>query len=329
MKIGIVGTGRISKLFLTTINLLPEIQCTAICTREKSMERAKKLVMEYRIQDNYNNYLEFLTHGNFEWVYIGIENGLHFQYGKAALEYQKHLIIEKPLAGRLHQVKELYEKAVFNRKFLFESMSLFYMPLYFKMKKQIKMLKDVKIVICNFSKVSKEYNDYINGNIWHSFDVGNFGGALYDLNIYNINFVTSIWGMPLSSKYYPNQGYNGIDTSGVLLLTYLGFQVCCISAKDSDAINFIQVQGSNGYVYMEGTANAFPKIISNIDGECQVFKEERDYQERMSYELEAILRIYKQRDFQICYKIFENTLNTFEIIEKIVKGGEKLYEESR
>lgn len=155
------------------------------------------------------------------------------------------------------------------------------------------------------------------------------GGALYDLNIYNINFVTSIWGMPLSSKYYPNQGYNGIDTSGVLLLTYLGFQVCCISAKDSDAINFIQVQGSNGYVYMEGTANAFPKIISNIDGECQVFKEERDYQERMSYELEAILRIYKQRDFQICYKIFENTLNTFEIIEKIVKGGEKLYEESR
>ena len=112
-------------------------------------------------------------------------------------------------------------------------------------------------------------------------------------------------------------------------MTYLGFQVCCISAKDSDAINFIQVQGSNGYVYMEGTANAFPKIISNIDGECQVFKEERDYQERMSYELEAILRIYKQRDFQICYKIFENTLNTFEIIEKIVKGGEKLYEESR
>ncbi len=285
------------------------------------MCRAEKLQSEYGIWHIYNDYDEFLESDDFDWVYVGVETEAHFAFGKAALNGKKHVIIEKPMAGRLSQINLLYDAAVRNGCFLFESMSTYYMPLYRVMKEQIGRLKDVRIVICNFSKVSSAYEDYIKGCVTHRFDADGFGGALYDLNIYNINFAASIWGMPQGIRYFPNIGYNGADTSGVLLLTYKDFTVCCIAAKDSAGKNFIQVQGSNGCVYADGPANAFREVISDIDGRRDVFKEEISYRERLRCEIESISDIYERHDLDACRKIFENTFTAFRIIEKIAEKG--------
>lgn len=323
MKIGVVGTGRIATLFLATISAIPGIRCTAICTRERSMDRAKALTKEYGIEQTYNDYLLFLENGDFKWVYIGTENNTHFQYGKDALDRHKHVILEKPLAGRLWQVRELHETAVRNQCFLFESMSVRYMPLYHILREQIERLKDIKLVICNFSKVSGAYKNFQNGVVHHNFDIGQYGGALYDLNIYQINFAVSVWGLPTDAQYFPNVGYNGVDTSGVLLLTYPRLQACLIAAKDCTGKNFIQVQGSNGYVYMDGPANAFPRVIASIDGKDLFWEEIRPYQDRLCYELELIHRMYLQKNLDGCRQLFEITLNTFQVIETIVERGKQ------
>ena len=68
-----------------------------------------------------------------------------------------------------------------------------------------------------------------------------------DLGIYNINFVTGLFGMPKGVSYYPNMK-KGVDTSGVLVLDYGKFKVNAICAKDCKAPLLVCIQGDKGYI---------------------------------------------------------------------------------
>ena len=50
-----------------------------------------------------------------------------------------------------------------------------------------------------------------------AFDPAFSGGALMDINIYNIHYVVGLFGKPKNIEYYPNIE-RGIDTSGVLII---------------------------------------------------------------------------------------------------------------
>ena len=63
------------------------------------------------------------------------------------------------------------------------------------------------------------------------FDPACCGGALMDLNLYNVHFVVGLFGEPMLVNYHPNLYRNGIDTSGILLLEYPDFICQCTGAR--------------------------------------------------------------------------------------------------
>ena len=67
------------------------------------------------------------------------------------------------------------------------------------------------------------------------------GGALYDLGIYNIHFVTGIFGKPKKVRYFANIT-KGVDTSGTLVLDYGDFKAVCINAKDCKSESYGMVE---------------------------------------------------------------------------------------
>lgn len=74
------------------------------------------------------------------------------------------------------------------------------------------------------------------------------GGALMDLNVYNIHFVVGLFGMPKNVRYYQNLAENGVDTSGILMMEYSNFQAVCTAAKDSTSDPFVIIQGEEGTI---------------------------------------------------------------------------------
>ena len=82
-----------------------------------------------------------------------------------------------------------------------------------------------------------------------------YGGALYDINVYNLNFVVSLFGKPKSVSYQANMGFNGVDTSGTVLLTYSDFYAICTGAKDSESPGHAIIQGDNGTIVLDDGAN--------------------------------------------------------------------------
>ena len=52
-----------------------------------------------------------------------------------------------------------------------------------------------------------------------------------DINVYNLHFVTGLFGKPKDVHYFKNVGYNGIDTSGIVIMEYPDFIATCTGAK--------------------------------------------------------------------------------------------------
>ena len=113
---------------------------------------------------------------------------------------------------------------------LFEAMNIHYLPAYCSLKEELTQVGQLKIVSLNYSQYSSRYDAFKNGQVLATFDPTKAGGALMDLNVYNIHTLVGLFGKP-KKVYYEANIERGIDTSGILTLDYGDFKASAIAAK--------------------------------------------------------------------------------------------------
>lgn len=318
MKIGIVGNGMIVGMFLHDAACVEHGEAVALCVRPHSLEKGRKIAKEYGIPLVETDYDTFLKNPGIETVYIGISNLMHYEYAKKALEAGKHVICEKPFTVNSAQAGELAAMAKERRLFLWEAFIIPYLPAYSTVKNALSKVGNVKLVQCNYSKISSRYAQYLNGVILPAFDPALSGGALYDLNIYNLHFTAGLFGRPKTAHYYPTRGYNGVDTSGIAVLEYDTFHAVCCGAKDSTSPSGFIIQGDSGTLRGEGSVSTLSKIIfSDKSGETVLA--EFDGTIKLSYELKEFIRQYEAKDLEACYKMLEHSVAVTEIVDELLK----------
>lgn len=297
MNIGIAGAGTIIPDFLKAQMLIEELNVKAICATSNGKDRMAAFAAEYKIPDIYTDYQEMLRDDSLNVIYIAVPNHLHYSFSKQALEQGKSVICEKPFCSNLTEAKELAALADARKLFLFEAISNQYFPNYLEVKKLLKDLGDIKIVEMNFSQYSRRYDAFKQGQILPVFDPKKSGGALMDLNVYNVHFITGLFGEPQEVHYYPNME-RGIDTSGILVLRYPGFLCTSIAAKDCKAPLCINIQGDKGYIHSDSPANAFQEFqFFTNDGANRSYALNA-VKERLYYELRAFADMVERNDRQ-------------------------------
>lgn len=191
--------------------------------------------------------------------------------------------------------------------FIFEAITTKYLPNFEKIKSLIKELGEIKIVNCNFSQYSSRYDRFKNSDIAPAFDPKCAGGALMDLNVYNIHFIVGLFGKPKFVEYMANVE-KGIDTSGILSLSYDGFKASLIAAKDCNAPVKSTIQGNKGYISINSALNSVSDFrIETNDGFSKVV-DVNTYNSRMINEFVAIKDIIEENDLDKCYEILNDTL---------------------
>ena len=245
MKVGIVGNGMIVPIAIEAM-LRAEIEVTALWCRNGS--KGKPIAEKYHIQNQYTDYQVFLGDDSFDTVYIGLTNTLHYQYAKDAILAGKHVIVEKPFTVSVAEAKELQALALKYGCMLFEAILSRYSQNYEHLREELPKIGNIKLIQANFSKYSSRYDKFRKGIMTPTFDKACGGGALMDLNVYNIHFVVGLFGMPKKVQYYPNLAENGVDTSGILVMEYPDFQAVCTAAKDSSSDPFVIIQGEEGTI---------------------------------------------------------------------------------
>lgn len=310
MKLGIVGNGGIVKMALHILKDTDIVVSSLWC---RNAEKGKPLVEEYGIPSLYTDYDAFLKDDSFDTVYIGLINSLHYEYAKKAILAHKHVIVEKPFTSTYEQAKELYDLTKENNVFVFEAIMSRYSKNYQHIQKYLPCIGDIKMIQCNYSQYSSRYDAYLRHEVLPAFDPEEYGGALYDINVYNIHFVEGLFGKPVFTHYEANIGFNGVDTSGTLIMRYPKYIAVCTGAKDSASHNGVMIQGTKGYIQMDSR----PGIIQNVS--LHTKEEERiidieKMQPPMKTEFEQIASVIEEKDTSTMVLWLENSLEVMKIL---------------
>lgn len=299
MKLGIVGTGTIA------LEVLPLLrgwgwEPAAICGTPNTKADVEKLCAEHNVPAAYVDYKELVAGDDVEAVYIAVPNFLHYSFTKQALEAGKHVIVEKPMTSNLKEAQALETLAKEKGLFLFEAVTTVYLPNYKKTAELLPRVGDVKLVSCNFSQYSRRYDAFRAGQVLPAFDPAKSGGALMDLNLYNLHWLLGLFGEPKDVRYAANIE-RGIDTSGILSLDYGCFQAVSIAAKDCAAPWRYVIQGTEGYLEMQTPANFCLDIKLHLnDGAEESYAE--NPASRLEPEFRAFADMIHNNDLVACYE---------------------------
>lgn len=316
MNLGIIGTGKIVQEVLKAIRPIEGICLNAVYSRR--METGAALADPFGIPRVYTDLEELLSDDTVDTVYIASPNSLHYEQARAALRHGKHVIAEKPFTSTLREAEELCSIAVSKGLFLFEAVTTHYLPNYQYIKEQLPQLGRIRIVQCCFSQYSSRYDALLAGETPNVFHPKFSGGALEDINLYNIQFVMGLFGQPIAADYTPNRHENGIDTSGVAVLKYPDFVCICEGAKDTFGVNSVQIQGEKGYLYVTGESNECREVCLVLrDGTREICR--RQDRERWFYEFEQMKQIIDRTDYKTCQKQLELTLQVVGCMEAMRK----------
>ncbi len=320
MKIGMIGSGLMAEQTLKILQEIDEIVATAIYCRSGSARTGTRLQQEYGIARMYHDIDEFLADESFDTVYIGVVNSMHYEFAKKSLAAGKHVICEKPFTSTAAEAAELAACAKEKKLFLFEAIMLRYRENYQAIREQLSAIGDLKLIQCNYSQYSRRYDRYLAGEVLPAFDPGLSGGSLYDINVYNVHFVTGMCGKPEAVTYFANQGYNGIDTSGTLVLDYGDYKAVCSGAKDSRSTSGCILQGVDGTIEVK----SIPSWVRNVrvtlkDREYPL--EQEQYENPLEGEFRAMVQVLSARDHELCYRWLEQSLIVMEVLEAARKNA--------
>ena len=317
MKLGVIGTGAITKSMLAEYQRCEHFEVNAILSRKEETGRA--MAEAFSIPKVYTRLEDMLADPEIELVYVASPNIIHFRQAKAALLAGKHVICEKPFAPTVAEAEELIALAKEKHLLLFEAITTAHHPNYALVKQLLPKIGELKVVMASFCQFSSRYPALLKGQVSPVLDPAYKGGALMDINLYNIHFIVGLFGAPEKVHYFPNIYKNGVDTSGLLVLQYPGFICQCVGAKDCAADNGVQLVGEDGRIFVGPMASFCQSVeFTPRGGESQKhFVEENAWY----HEVQDLGCLIAAIDYDACYAALETTRNVVAVLEEARKSG--------
>lgn len=312
MRFGTIGTGQIVREILRGAAAAEGVSCGAVYSRRR--ETGEALARDFGVERVYTGLEALLGDPSLDTVYIASPNSLHAPQARLALEHGKHVLLEKPFTPTLAEAEALFALAESRGLFLLEAIAPQSLPNYKILRTLLPRVGRVRLVQCCYSQYSSRYDALLAGETPNVFNPAFAGGALMDINLYNLSFAVSLFGRPQASAYYANRHANGVDTSGVLVLRYPDFLCTCEGAKDTWGVNSAQIQGEQGFLYVEDGSNCFSRVTLETREGRECFNAQ-DPGLHWHYEVRELAELIRTGDRAEYLRRKELTLGVAEVLE--------------
>lgn len=323
MKFGTIGSGYIVRAFLDGV-YKNDGEVVAVYSRRQ--ETGEALAKDYGSPQVYTDLEAMYNDENVEVVYVASPNSLHYAQSLKALQHGKHVVVEKPMCATVAQAKKLFEEAKERGLFIFEAITNQHLPNYKIIPEILGKIGRIRMVQCNYSQYSSRYDALKSGEEPNVFSPKFSGGALSDINIYNIHFVIGLFGLPKDVAYYVNRHANGIDLSGVAILTYPDFIATCVGAKDSASTNFAQIQGEDGYIYVRPGSNGCREVELHIKDKITIYNQQED-SNALYYENVDFKKIIGTKDYQARDAFMEESMKCMQVLNQARQFANLVFDE--
>lgn len=109
LRLGMVGSGDISKRFFEQASRLENVKFVATCARH--LENAEKKARQYDVPSWYDDYKVMMDEEQLDGVVVTTPHSVHAEVVIAALERGLHVLNEKPMATRFEDCRQMVELA--------------------------------------------------------------------------------------------------------------------------------------------------------------------------------------------------------------------------
>lgn len=322
LRMGTIGSGSIVHTILDNVKAVDGIRLTTVYSRTE--EKGRQLAAEYGADRVYTDLDAFLGDPEMNVVYIASPNLLHYEQAKKALLAGKHVICEKPFCTKAEQARELTALAKEKKLFLADAVPTAYLPNLEVLKRELAKVGRVKLVLGNYSQYSSRYDLVLKGEVPNVFNPRYVGGCLMDINFYNVYLSTALFGKPLESVYYPNRYGELADTSGVLVMQYDGFVGSLAGAKDTWGVNYFQIEGEKGHIYIRDGSNGIAEVRVVTKDSEETFNLQENPEWRF-YEVQKLTEYMLSGDYEAVYGRLDVMIDVIEILEDARKKAGILF----
>lgn len=318
IRLGTIGSGVIVHSVLGNALKTPGIRLTAVYSR--SREKGDALAAEFGAEKVYTDMDAFLADEDTNFVYIATPNLLHYPQAKKALLAGKNVILEKPFCTTADHARELVALAREKGLFLIDAVPTAFLPNLEVLKEALPKIGKIRLVQANYSQYSSRYDLLLKGEMPNIFNPEFAGGCLMDINFYNLYLNIALFGKPQSAVYYPNIYPGAADTSGIVVMNYEGFVSESAGAKDTWGVNFFQIEGETGYIYITGGSNGLAEVRVVTKASDETINRQSD-PDRWFYEVRNLTALVLADDYAAIEARQDVMLNVMEVLETVRRNA--------
>ena len=245
IKWGIIGLGRIAKLFAEDLRLVEDAELVAVAST--SMERAKSFAEEFDNPRAYASYKELFNDVDVDVVYIATLHHTHCQFSIEAMNHKKHVLCEKPIAISQDEAKQMVEASLRNNVFFMEAFWSRFNPSIVKIKELVSKGK-----IGNLRYINAEFTFYKldDDPKSRSLNIDLAGGSLLDMGVYPIFLSYFLLGKPAEvlarSQFYET----GAEIQTSMILQYENAQAVLYSGFANNTDMKAKICGEEGEIFV-------------------------------------------------------------------------------
>jgi predicted dehydrogenase len=185
IKVGIVGCGSVSGVYLPHLSASPFVELVSVC--DIKPERAQSRAEQFHVPNRYPHIDLMLAGAAFELLLNLTDMQVHGELNKKALLAGKHVWSEKPLANTYEAGLELVQLAKKMNVRIWGAPAVVNSPQFAFMARQI---NDNKL-----GRVAAAHAHYGHlGPTWSAFFYEKLGGSMPDLGVYNMTTLTGLLG---------------------------------------------------------------------------------------------------------------------------------------
>ena len=307
---GIIGLGNIAHLFAKELQLVPEAQLVAVASRSK--DNAETFAKTYQCPKAYDSYEGILNDDTIDILYIATPHDSHAELTIKALEKNKHVLCEKPIALRYEDAEKMIAAAVKHHKFFMEAFWTRFNPSFRAAFAKIKQgeIGPIRYINADFAFYAEEKKGS------RMFDLKAGGGSLMDIGVYPLFLAYTLLGIPESIYAKSIFHSSGVDTQTAMILQYKEAQAVLYSGISHTSNVEATISGTTGQINLNTMWHMAESYTLIKEGNKAIFEfptQEMGY----IYEIEECHECIRNNATQSNLWSHKNSLELIKMVEEV------------
>lgn len=312
IKWGIIGLGNIAHQFAKDLMLIDDAELAAVASRNH--EKSKEFAKQYNCQKAYSSYEAIINDPEIDILYIATPQSSHAALTIKALQHNKHVLCEKPIALNYNDALQMINASKANNKFFMEAFWTRFNPSFREAFSKIKNgeIGEVKYINADFAF----FTDNIEGVGDRKTDINLGGGSLLDIGVYPLFLCYVILGIPMEILAKSNFHQTGADLQTSMILHYENAQAILHCSFVSNSNIKATINGTQGRVNLNTLwyqAQSYTVTIGEQEQEILLPTKGKGF----TYEIEECHHCIKNDRIESALWSHQNSLDLISIVDQV------------